>query len=227
MLLDESGSMAGYRKAVIDSFNKYLTELKNGTKRCWLSLFKFDSRPSDKQLRKVFENRNVKECYPLTFEQYAPYGGTPLYDAVGELILKTKKRLPKKAKVLFVVHTDGQENASTEFNQESVKTLIHKMENKRGWTFIYLGEGAAAWNAGYDFGIHNVANFSSGLRGQSMDKLSMTTAYFASNAKSDVAASHNLYGAAGIVDADDIDKSEAPHVASTVTESATSDESGS
>lgn len=215
MLLDESGSMGCHRASVIESFNNYVTELKNSTKRCFLSLYKFDSRHGERTLRKVFKNRKVKECYPLTTSQYAPHGGTPLFDAMGRLIQKTKKRLPKDAKVLFVVHTDGQENASHEFNQERVRNLIKRMEKKRGWTFIYLGEGAQAWNAGYDFGIQNVANYSPGLRGSAMDKLSQTTAFFASSAKADVAGRHDLYAAAGIADADDIDETDPPHVTST------------
>lgn len=216
MLLDESGSMGGYRQAVVESFNNYVTELKNSTKRCFLSLYKFDARPGERMLRKVFKNRKVKECYPLTTSQYAPHGGTPLFDAVGTLIQKTKKRLPKDAKVMFVVHTDGQENSSQEFNQERVRNLIRRMEKKRGWVFIYLGEGSQAWNAGYDFGIQNVANYSPSLRGAAMDKLSTTTAFFASSAKADVAGRHDLYAAAGIADADDIDETVPPHVTSTV-----------
>ena len=212
MLLDESGSMGGHRSAVVDTFNSYVEELKGGTKRCFLSLFKFDSSFNNSEgiLRKVFENRKVKECYPLTLSQYTPRGGTPLYDAMGKLIKHTKKRLPKDAKVLFVVHTDGQENTSHEYNQERVKTLIHRMEKKRGWTFVYLGEGAAAWNAGYDFGIQNVANFSSSMRGSSMGKLATaTTAY----ACSDVTNTQTFYADANLTP-DDIDTNEAPHVTS-------------
>ena len=211
MLLDESGSMTPHRDSVVTSFNSYINELKNGTKRCFLSLYKFDQRNGSegfKILRKVFENRKVKECYPLTTSQYAPYGGTPLYDAVGKLIQKTKKRLPKDAKVLFVVHTDGQENASHQYNQERVKTLIQRMENKRGWTFVYLGEGAQAWNAGYDFGIQNVANFSSNLRGASMEKLATATmCYSSSNVGGAAGATRSFYHDANL-DPDDIDRSD-------------------
>lgn len=213
MLLDESGSMGCHRKSVVDSFNSYTEELKNGTKRCFLSLFKFDQRHNAPILRKVFENRKVKECYALTMSQYEPHGGTPLLDAVGSLIKKTKRRLPKDAKVLFVVHTDGQENASHQYNQERVKNLIHRMENKRGWTFVYLGEGATAWNAGYDFGIQNVANFSSGLRGQSMEKLATATMCYSAN---NVGESTQSFYADASLTPDDIDPSEAPHVTSTV-----------
>ena len=209
MLLDESGSMSPHRMSVVNSFNSYTSELKNGTKRCFLSLYKFDQRSGVPTLRKVFKNRKVKECYPLTASQYAPYGGTPLYDAVGQLIQKTKKRLPKDAKVLFVIHTDGQENASGHYNQERVKTLVQRMENKRGWTFVYLGEGAAAWNAGYDFGIQNVANFSSSLRGQSMDKLATATMNYVCDASVGGAAggTQSFYADSNLTP-DDIDISE-------------------
>jgi len=212
MLLDESGSMGGHRQAVVSTFNSYVEELKGGAKRCFLSLFKFDSSFTNDGsiLRKVFQNRKVKECYPLTMEQYQPRGGTPLYDAIGMLIRQTKKRLPKDAKVLFVVHTDGHENASQMFNAERVKTMIHKCENKRGWTFVYLGEGAAAWNAGYDFGIENVANFSSSLRGASMNKLATATSCYANSA---VSNTKTFYADASLTP-DDIDEGESAHARS-------------
>lgn len=209
MLLDESGSMSPHKHAVVTTFNSYTKELKNGTKRCFLSLYKFDQRPGVEVLRKVFTNRKVNECYPLTAQQYMPYGGTPLYDAVGALIQKTKKRLPKDAKVLFVIHTDGQENASHKYNQERVKTLVKRMEDKRGWTFVYLGEGAAAWNAGYDFGIDNVANFSSTLRGAAMDKLGVATCNYVADASvgGAMGSTKTLYANANL-DADDVDPQE-------------------
>lgn len=232
MLLDESSSMARYRQAVVDTFNQYTNELKDGTKRCWLSLFKFAGGGQGAfgsfemdghrklRLEKVFENRKLKDTYPLTTPQYSPNGWTPLYDAIGTLIQRTKKRLPKDAKVLFVVHTDGQENTSTQYNMERVKTLIARMEKKRGWTFVYLGEGADAWNAGYDFGIDNVANFSSNLRGQAMSKLATATScYVMDSSLGGVAgATKTLYQNANLK-ADDIDPADTPHVTSTVSNS--------
>jgi hypothetical protein len=220
MLLDESSSMSMHRQAVIDTFNNYVKTLKEG-KRMWLSLFKFAGGHGfsvKKDLIEVFENRKLKDCYDLTRSQYSPGGWTPLYDAIGELIIRTKNRLPKKAKVLFVVHTDGQENTSKIFNQESVKRLIRKMEKKRGWTFVYLGEGAEAWNAGYDFGIDNVANFSSSMRGQAMDKLGASTMCYAASASvgGEAGATKTFYEDAGQTP-DDIDPEDAIKVTSTVT----------
>ena len=208
MLLDESSSMSPHRQAVVDTFNQYTKELKEGTQRCWLSLFKFAGGylVAGSQLTKVFENRKLKECYPLTTPQYNPNGWTPLYDAIGELIKRTKKRLPKDAKVLFVIHTDGQENSSKKFNMEKIRYLVDRMEKKRGWTFVYLGEGAEAWNAGYDFGIDNVANFSSNLRGASMAKLASATTCYVNSADVGAAAgaTKTFYANAGL-DADDVD----------------------
>jgi len=226
MLLDESSSMAPHQTAVVDTFNEYTKGLGD-TKRCWLSLFKFSDKvwldSPDRQLksitqhvREVFENRKLQDVYPLTTSQYVPNGWTPLYDAIGVLINRTKKRLPKDAKVLFVVHTDGQENRSQRYNQETIKRLISKCEKKRGWTFVYLGEGAAAWNAGYDFGIDNVANFSSGLRGQAMDKLATATMAFSCDTSVGGAAgtTKTLYANAGQTP-DDVDPNEGPHITST------------
>lgn len=221
MLLDESSSMVRHRQAVVDTFNQYTKDVGKNSKRVWMSLFKFAGNGlglvRTLRLTKIFENRKLKETYPLTTPQYSPNGWTPLYDAIGEVIRRTKKRLPKDAKVLFVIHTDGQENTSTKYNMESIKQLIQKMERKRGWTFVYLGEGAEAWNAGYDFGIDNVANFSSNLRGQAMDSLATSTAFYASTGVSGQSM-HGLYAAAG-VDADAIDDDDSPTVSSTIVSS--------
>jgi hypothetical protein len=237
MLLDESSSMVPHRDAVVETFNQYTSELK-GTKRVWLSLFKFAgnhaggfmSRSQERRivhqsgspLKKVFENRKLKDTYPLTTPQYTPNGWTPLYDAIGMLIKRTKDRLPKDAKVLFVIHTDGQENTSTEYNMERIKTLIQRMEKKRGWTFVYLGEGSEAWNAGYDFGIDNVANFSSTMRGEAMSKLSVGTQTYAMNASVGGAsgATKTFYADANL-DADDVDPEETLKTTSSVIKSST------
>jgi len=237
MLLDESTSMAPHQSAVVNTFNEYVNGLKEG-KRTWLSLFKFSGNDyayrsverriiiqggiAPNTLKKVFENRRVTETYPLTMEQYKPNGWTPLYDAIGGLIKRTKKRLPKQAKVLFVIHTDGQENTSKVHNQEDIKHMIGRCEKKRGWTFVYLGEGSAAWNAGYDFGIDNVANFSSTMRGESMGKLATATMCYASNASVGAAGgtSKTFYADAGL-DADDVDPEETLKTTSTVIETST------
>lgn len=220
MLLDESSSMDGHRDAVVSSFNEYVDGLR-GTKRVRLSLFKFSNQSTAitgaQVLRRVFEDRKLKAVEPLTKKAYEPNGMTPLLDATGLLINQTRARLKGKKKVLFIVHTDGQENQSKEFTQASIMKLIKDCEEELGWSFIYLGEGAAAWNAGYDFGIQNVSNFSSSVRGQSMSKLSRTTRAYAMNSTVGGAqgSSADVYGSAGEAP-DDIDPNEQPKVASAI-----------
>lgn len=204
MLLDESGSMGCHRSSVVSSFNTYKEKIAAETKRCFLSLYKFDMQFGNEAiLRKVFKNRKVKECYDLTHDQYVPRGGTPLYDAIGLLIEKTKQRLPKEAKVLFVIHTDGMENASHRFSAASIKRLIKKLEKKRGWVFTYLGEGLAAWGQEVALGFTNTAQYDSSLRGSSMGKLATATVCFSNTAKADNFGTQSLYADAGIKDADD------------------------
>lgn len=228
MLLDESSSMSPHREAVVKSFNEYVESLKGG-KRIYLTLAKFselgimtpDEGKGAPTLRTVFENRKRKEVHPLTNNQYRPNGMTPLFDAIAGLISQTKERLPKDAKVVFVIHTDGQENRSQKHNQESIKKLIRKCEKKRGWTFVYLGEGAEAWDAGYDFGVSNVSNYSRSRRGESMTKLAAATMCYSNMAGA--RASKTFYADAGLMP-DDIDPDDSPHVTSTVQTDKSDDE---
>jgi len=223
MLLDESGSMGCHRSSVVSSFNTYKEKIAAETKRCFLSLYKFDMQfGSEAILRKVFKNRKVKECYDLTHDQYVPRGLTPLYDAIGLLIEKTKQRLPKEAKVLFVIHTDGMENASHRFSAATIKRLISKLERKRGWVFTYLGEGLAAWGQEVAMGFANTSQYDSSLRGATMSKLATATVCFASTAKADNYGTQSFYGDAGIEDADDKETTAKPGP-DVVTTSATSE----
>lgn len=72
---------------------------------------------------------------------------TPLYDAVGHTINQIIKSATSKDNVLFAILTDGQENASHEFNSQSVKRLMKECEDDRGWTFAFIGVGADGWAA--------------------------------------------------------------------------------
>jgi len=228
MLLDESGSMHPHREKVVSSFNEYVNKLKVDSPRTYLSLYKFDlghfgtpvvlggtggtvraggwggSSENDilqgDILRSVFINRKVNDVYELSIEQYAPRGMTPLLDATAQLIDLTAERLPAKAKVLFVVHTDGEENSSKTFTFERLKEKVGLMEEKHGWTFVYLGEGPSAWNVGYQFGIHNVSNLTSKTRGQTFDTLASATSNYAQSTTvgGAMGSTQTLYEDAGV-----------------------------
>jgi hypothetical protein len=180
-VLDETSSMWGVRDATIDGFNEYLSTLKSDEKVNFLfSLTKFNSEKVD----------TVNVCDPvskvkeLNHATYGPNGMTPLYDAIGQTVIETEKRLKEikgKPSVLCVIQTDGQENCSREFNLEKIRSLISEKE-KDGWTFLYLGADQNAWQSGSFIGISkdNTASYSNTSAGSQavFDRLgSVTVAY--------------------------------------------------
>lgn len=126
LLLDETGSMMDVKGETIRGYNKYIDSLDG----VFFTMTKFDSSA----IQVVHDAVPIKEVPHLTDDTYLPGAMTPLLDAIGTTI----KAMGKKKKVLFVVFTDGYENASKEMTKESVKKLI-KNRKKRGWQFVFLG----------------------------------------------------------------------------------------
>lgn len=196
MLLDESGSMTPHAADVRKTFGQYVNGLKKEGVKGRLNLLTFDdpngwAGKNGQPLVRVVRDavRIDKTKGKLTEAEYTPNGGTPLYDAIGSGIRHTEEFLKSKKKdwgVLFVVHTDGCENASKEFSQTEIVNLI-KQKEKDGWTFVYLGEDQDAWSSAHALGITtNVVNVGSAapLRGAAMRDLATVTTCYASNAAS-------------------------------------------
>src|SRR6185436_9767689 len=119
VLLDETGSMESCRDAAIEGFNAWLTEQKGnpGTADApptTLTLVKFSDRPDLPMCRLVCEDAPLDAVRPLDRETYTPEGGTPLLDAVGRTIMWMDRLQPQPDRVLVVILTDGEENASRE-----------------------------------------------------------------------------------------------------------------
>jgi von Willebrand factor type A domain-containing protein len=143
-LLDRSGSMTTCKDETINGFNNYVTQLrKKETGNCRFTLTQFDSLGIDI----IHDAVPLKDVDKLNDETYQPRDFTPLYDAIGRTIRDTEKKAGTKFKVLFVTLTDGQENASREFNKDSIKALIKKMEDENHWTFAYVGVGFDGFSA--------------------------------------------------------------------------------
>ena len=90
----------------------------------------------------LYERKDIHFVKPLTAKEYEVGGTTALLDAVGATILRMEQRGVSEregTKVIFVIITDGMENASTEFTKPKVKQLISDKQEKAGWEFIYLG----------------------------------------------------------------------------------------
>lgn len=154
-IIDRSGSMGGREKDVIGGFNRMIAEQQQKKGECHVSTVLFDT------VSEVLHNRvPVAEVRPMTESEYNVRGCTAYYDALGRGILhhiRVQRYLAperRAEKVLFVVMTDGFENASREFNAQSLKRLIRTEQEKWGWEFVFIGAGIDAIQAAADIGIN-------------------------------------------------------------------------
>jgi uncharacterized protein with von Willebrand factor type A (vWA) domain len=177
ILLDESGSMAGHRDEVVSTFNEYVQSIKKTAHS--VSLYTFDSEGwsgnINIRLKEKLFKVNPSRVPKLTNADYEPTGATPLFDSMGAIMQKFDN---SGRNVQFVTHTDGQENASKEWNFESLENYIAKL-TKKGWLFVYLGEGVQGKETMSSFqGLK--MDYSSHNRVRVMKGLAQTTALYAS-----------------------------------------------
>ena len=174
-LLDETGSMYPYKNETIISFNKWLEEMKGNKGKALFTLTKFNSSKVDV----VYNSAKLKDVKELTNETYDPSLATPLFDAIGKTVSAIVEDDSKNEHVLFVIMTDGEENASKEFSIDAIKKLIADKE-KDGWTFIYLGANQDAWGVGKSFGIAdgNIAAYATTKMGETMKGVSKSSAHY-------------------------------------------------
>lgn len=160
-VLDESGSMQHLRQSTIDGFNRFVEEQKTapGTADLTLVIFNVGWRMPLKAM-------DIKHVVSLEEIGYRPDNGTGLLDALGNAIKTTGDILAPDADVVFLVITDGQENASTDFKLAQVKEMIVARE-AQGWKFIYLGANQDAFSASADLGMASTltANYAASASG--------------------------------------------------------------
>ncbi len=148
-LLDQTGSMEGIVEDVIGGFNTFLKEQQAIEGELLFSMTLFNS----KNINKRYINADIQDVKPLDKNTYRPNHLTPLLDAIGQTILE----IGRKKNVLFVIWTDGLENASKEFTSEKIKHMIGKKEAD-GWKFLFLGAEfesfADAQSIGVNLHIH-------------------------------------------------------------------------
>lgn len=147
VILDRSGSMESIRDDVIGGFNAFLAEQSGLPETATLTLVQFDTQNP----YEVLHNFQLLSTVPqLTREVYVPRASTPLLDALGrgindlEQTLGKMKEADRPEKVIFLIVTDGQENASREFNRRQVAEMISKHEEKDRWQFVYISADLAA-----------------------------------------------------------------------------------
>jgi len=152
ILLDRSGSMASVKSDVEGGFARLLDEQRRIPGECYLTLVQFDSQG----IEPVYTARPIREAPPVVLH---PRGMTPLLDAVGQTIEATGERLAgmpepeRPGRVLFVIITDGLENASRQFTKAQVTRLVEQQRRQYSWQFIYLGANVDAFGEAGAMGI--------------------------------------------------------------------------
>lgn len=137
LILDKSGSMQGLESDTIGGFNSMIEKQKALDVPVRVTTVLFNDKTDV-----LYESRNIGAVKPLTDKEYEVGGTTALLDAVGSTILNVEREpvvKTKGTKVIFVIITDGMENASMEFTKPKVKQMISDKQEKAGWDFVYLG----------------------------------------------------------------------------------------
>ncbi len=179
VVLDRSGSMEGIRDSTISGYNEYLRGLLNDSATEYnVSLIQFDAPLADAELTISYIDKPLADVPTLSRESYVPRGNTPLYDAIGETIRRTEL-IQKGRPVLTLIITDGLENASREFNRETIKAYI-KNKEEAGWTFVFLGANIDSYKVGGAMGasVGNTSNYNAqNIRGMFTNSASATLDY--------------------------------------------------
>lgn len=156
VILDRTGSMQSIRDDTIGGFNTFLGEQQKLPGSATLTLVQFDSQDPYEVIHQMVP---IKDVPVLTRKTYVPRSSTPLLDAMGRGINDLEEQLAKltKAKkpdlVVFVVITDGQENASHEFRREEITRMIDAKKAEK-WEFVFLSSDLDAVR---DAGVMGVA----------------------------------------------------------------------
>ena len=167
-ILDRSGSMAGLENDTIGGFNAMLEKQKREAGEVLVSTVLFDN------VSEVVHDRvDIQKIAPMTRNEYYVRGSTALLDAVGSAIHhignvhKYAREEDRPEKTLFVITTDGMENASRQYTYDRLKTMIERQKEKYGWEFVFLGANIDAAKEAARFGIHadRAANYHADICG--------------------------------------------------------------
>ena len=163
VIIDQSGSMAGLTTDTIGGFNTFLAEQKAVPGDAVFTLCLFSS-----DYRLVHDCIALASVPDLNDKTYRPGGGTALLDAIGTTIDEVGKKLgampedDRPSKVIFLIITDGEENASLRYKEPGrVRDMITHQREKYNWEFVFMGANIDAITAGTNLGIsmNNTMNY--------------------------------------------------------------------
>lgn len=153
-ILDRSGSMAGLEDDTVGGFNAMIQKQKQEPGEAYVSTVLFDNHSTV-----IHDRVDIQKVSPLTRREYYVRGCTALLDAVGRAIHhignvhKYAREEDRPEKTLFVITTDGLENASREYTYDRVRRMIEHEKEKYGWEFLFLGANIDAAKEAVRFGI--------------------------------------------------------------------------
>ena len=153
-ILDRSGSMAGLEEDTIGGFNAMIEKQKREPGEAIVSTVLFDNESVV-----IHDRVDIQRIKPMTRKDYYDRGCTALLDAVGGAIHhignvhKYAREEDRPEKTLFVITTDGMENASRRFTYDRLKAMIERQKEKYGWEFLFLGANIDAAREAARFGI--------------------------------------------------------------------------
>ena len=153
-ILDRSGSMGGLVQDTIGGFNSLLDKQKKEAGTALVTTVLFDDK-----IETLHDRKNIMDIPHITEDDYYVRGCTALLDAIGQTIdhIKMIHRYARPedvpARTLFIITTDGMENASHRYTSDRVKQLIQHEKEKYGWEFLFLGANIDAVETAAHFGI--------------------------------------------------------------------------
>lgn len=153
-ILDRSGSMSGLEADTIGGYNSMLSKQKKEDGEAIISTVLFDDRTEV-----LHDRKSLANVEKITARDYYVRGCTALLDAVGGAIHHighAQKDMPKEErpeKTLFIITTDGMENASRQYSYEKVRKMVERKKKKQHWEFIFLGANMDAVEVAGKFGV--------------------------------------------------------------------------
>ena len=153
-ILDRSGSMSGLEADTIGGFNSMIEKQKKTEGEALISTVLFDNTSEV-----IHDRVDVRSVKPMTDADYTVRGCTALLDAIGGAIHhignvhKYARAEDVPEHTMFVITTDGMENASRHYDSEKVKRMIERQKEKYGWEFLFLGANIDAVETARHFGI--------------------------------------------------------------------------
>ena len=153
-ILDRSGSMAGLEADSIGGFNAMVEKQRKEPGEAFLSAVLFNQESAV-----IYDRVDIRKVEPMTDRQYSVGGSTALLDAIGGAVHhianvhKYAREEDRPGKTVFVITTDGMENASRRYSYPEVQRMVRHEQEKYGWEFLFLGANMDAISAARSFGI--------------------------------------------------------------------------